>query len=289
MSPTSTITHPVTGSKRTALQARRGMAKPAYGGHASFLDEFTIRHEPRAALGRFFLRAEQALEEMGLRLSFGPFATLASLYEQHAGTWGELVPLFDARACTQPPETSACFLGRNAAGELVTAIAVRHYDLTGTTLKAEMESQRFFFPGAEVDAGGPDQISVTAPSAAHITGSLSYSGAFWIRPDYRGRKLPWILPQIARNYAVSAWDIDCDLSVGKRGFLRPDVAAMYHYNHVEEAFHFERSGRIFYEGVLVMADRLQMDSDLARFAGTEMAPELILESGRTDDKVAARG
>lgn len=261
-----------------------------FGGHSSFVDDLKLQHGPRDALGRFFLRAEEALENLGIRLSLGSFEELAALYGDHAATWGELVPLFDHRAC-EIDDRSLCLLGRDADGEIVTAIATRYFDLGGSSLKEEMESLRFFFPGRDTSAMAADDIRITAPSAARIDGALSYTGGFWVRPDHRGRQLPWILPQIARNYAVTAWNVPYDLSVGKRGFLRADVARMYHYNIVEEAFEFLREGRTHYEGVLVCADRTQIDADLAAYAANLPLPilggeGLLGDRGGANDRVS---
>ncbi len=279
---------PNNSSRPATILSRPIALKPTrFNGHKSFLDSLTIQHEPRGRLGRFFLRAEQALDELDIRLSVGTFEELAALYGAHAATWGELVPLFDHRAC-EIDERSLCLLGRNPEGAIVTAIATRFCGLAGTTLKEEMESLRFFFPGRDVGAMTRDRIVVTAPSAARLTGPLSYSGAFWIRPDHRGRQLPLILPQIVRNYAVATWNVPFDISVGKRGFLRPEVARTYRYNHVEEAFEFQRDGEVFYEGVLVFADRAQIERDLADYAENLPPVDLGLDRRRANDGVPAR-
>ena len=49
---------------------------------------------------------------------------------------------------------------------------------------------------------------VSATAARDVTGRVAYSGAAWVRPDYRGRSLALVLPRIAKAYAFTRWRPD---------------------------------------------------------------------------------
>jgi hypothetical protein len=53
-----------------------------------------------------------------------------------------------------------------------------------------------------------ETCTVTSKVAREVTGRVLYSGAAWVRPDFRGRSLALIMPRLAKAYAYTLWRPD---------------------------------------------------------------------------------
>src|ERR1051325_3761749 len=81
----------------------------------SWLSAITINHGPAELLGRFFLKADEALQARGITLSFGTFDELVATNAANTDTWHPLIPLFNPKNGPLTPDKSLCLLGRDAA------------------------------------------------------------------------------------------------------------------------------------------------------------------------------
>ena len=101
-----------------------------------------------------------------------------------------------------------CLIGRNRVGETVATHAVRLYDWASTSFAEEAESLRLFYADPTRMKYPNETCRVSAAAAHDVTGRVAYSGAAWVRPDYRGRSLALVLPRLAKAYAFTRWRPD---------------------------------------------------------------------------------
>lgn len=174
----------------------------------AFVDHLVTDHGPSELLGPFFLEADATARRAGVLLTIGDFSELVALNNGNRDNWGPLIPLFDPANGPLHEDRAFCLIGRNAAGEAVAAHAVRLFHWIGTSFTEEAESLRLFYADAAVRKYPQETCIVTAPSAREVTGHVAYSGAAWVRPDYRGRSLALILPRLAKAYAFTRWRPD---------------------------------------------------------------------------------
>ncbi len=64
-------------------------------GRRSFLADVVIEHGPRDVLGRLFLKADTALREKGIFVSFADYDELRAANKANADSWSPLLPVFD--------------------------------------------------------------------------------------------------------------------------------------------------------------------------------------------------
>ena len=174
----------------------------------TFITRLVIDYGPRELLGPFFLDADAAARRAGVLLTIGDFSELVRLNNANRDNWGPLIPLFDPANGPLPEDQAFCLIGRNAAGEAVAAHAMRLFDWVGTSFTDEAESLRLFYADAVVRKYPQETCTVSAPTAREVTGRVVYSGAAWVRPDYRGRSLALVLPRLAKAYAFTRWRPD---------------------------------------------------------------------------------
>jgi hypothetical protein len=201
---------------RTSLQVSK---------HGSFIEQVVVDYGPSELLGPFFVKADAAARRAGVFLTVGDFSELVAVNRANRNNWAPLIPLFDPKNGALPPEKAFCLIGRNERGEAVAAHAVRRYDWPNTSFVEEAESHRLFYADPERMKFPQETCSVSAPYAREVTGRVAYSGAAWVRPDYRGRALALVLPRLAKAYAFTLWRPDFIVSwmtetVYKRGLLQ---------------------------------------------------------------------
>jgi hypothetical protein len=193
--------------------------------NGSFIEQVAVNHGPSELLGPFFVEADAAARRAGVFLTLGDFSELVAVNRANGDNWAPLIPLFDPRNGPLPPEKAFCLIGRNERGEAVAAHAVRRYDWPNTCFTEEAESHRLFYADPARMKYPQETCRVSAPYAREVTGRVAYSGAAWVRPDYRGRALALVLPRLAKAYAFTLWRPDFIVSwmteaTFKRGLLQ---------------------------------------------------------------------
>ena len=175
---------------------------------STFVDRLVIDHGPIQLLEPFFLDADAAARRAGVRLTLGDFAELVALNDANRDNWGPLIPLFDPANGSLHNDQAFCLIGRNHAGEAVATHAMRLFHWPATSFKEEGESLRLFYSETAHRKYPHETCTITARSACEVRGYVAYSGAAWVRPDYRGRALALVLPRLAKAYAFTRWRPD---------------------------------------------------------------------------------
>src|SRR5262245_41587696 len=171
--------------------------------HKALFDQITVIHGPAALIGRFLLKAEHALHQRGLEVSFASMDELLAVNEKNRETWLPLFPLFNPTLNSLNKVNSFCILGYNQQGEAVAAQAGRLFEWAETNLYDEATSLRMFYDAPDKSKNTHERCIVTALAAKGVTGRVVFSGAAWYRRDYRGKQLVEILPRLARAYAYT--------------------------------------------------------------------------------------
>lgn len=244
----------------------------------SFIDDLTIQHEPRAALGRYFLRAERSLQQRGLSVSYISAADLCAVNAQNQSSWGKLIPVLDARQNTIDPADILCLGAFDAGGVLVACVAARRITIE-TNVKAEMESLQFFYGHAAAAKRETDAFTVTAPSAGFLRGDIVYLGGLWVHPKQRQDALSVEMTRLVRFAALAAWRPDYEVTIVTRAFLRADIAHAYAFKSIEPGFVYTMNGSVVWHGVFAWSDRAMVLSNLAsNLAGYER--DSLVHAGR---------
>jgi len=212
MSEISTFPRVTSGPAANAERATPPEERAALGQHPNIVpdnnlrlpDALTIKHGPAPLLARFVLAADQAARRIGVALRVRhDFDALVQVNEHYAarGMWYPLLDAFNPRRTELTPESSYWISGENEDGEIVLTSACRIYDWRGTNLA---EQARALWYGR--DLGQP--CVVTAEAGQLITGIAAWGGASWVRPDFRGKHLSYLVPRILKAYACARWPVD---------------------------------------------------------------------------------
>ena len=183
-------------------------------------DALTVRHGPARLLGRFILEADKAARAAGLRLRLRhDFEELHRINQQEvkSGNWYPLINTFNPACSDIGPENGFWLSGENELGEIVMTFAARIYYWPDTTLEEQAVAMLY-----GRDEG--QRCIITADAAKLISGVVMSSGAAWLRPDYRRRRLSRLLPRIAKAYAISRWPLDFTFGYVTRALVEKGFA-----------------------------------------------------------------
>lgn len=207
--------------------------EPRTSAPRSFLADVVIDFGPRDVLARLFLKADTELRRLGVTLSIAGLDELVAVNRQHGDSWRPILPLFDPAFGGIDERNAFAVLGRNAAGEVVTAQACRLYDLTAHSLKEEIESLRVFYANPARSKLPGEAMLVTAPSAATTYGRCVFSGGAWYRPDYRRKGVIHAVAPAIRALAYTRWQSDFVFSFMVEELVAAGTAARARFPHVE--------------------------------------------------------
>jgi hypothetical protein len=199
-------------------------------------DALTIEHGPSRFLAHFILEGDKAARQKDVRLRLRhDFKELAYVNRQHtrSASWYPLIDALDPAMTDLAPGNSFWLSGENSAGDIVTTWVARIYDWRGTNLA---EQARVLWYGE--DTGQPCEI--TADAATMISGVVVVGGAFWVRPDFRGKHLSFLVPRIGKAYACARWPIDWSFCYIGIENVRKGLAANYGQRHLSHS--------VFYPG-----------------------------------------
>ena len=172
------------------------------------LPNLTLRHGPHDQLGRFFLRAVEAVQEKGVELSFTTLDDLVVINAANQATWMPLFPTFDPRLSMLTPSNAFCIVGRDRSGDVVVTQAGRLFEWTNTNLEKECKTLRFFYDDPHRQALPDEACEVTAETASQISGRVTFIGALWYRPDIRALGISPYMARIGRMYGYTRWAPD---------------------------------------------------------------------------------
>jgi GNAT superfamily N-acetyltransferase len=179
-------------------------------------EALTVKHGPAPLLSRFVLEADKAARRAGMKMLLRHDFDELHWLNQHqvaAGTWFALIDMFDSQRTDISPENAFWISGENDAGEIIATFAARIYHWPDTNLAEQAVAMMY-----GRDDGQP--CVITAEAAHIISGVVMSSGAAWVHPDYRGRRLSRLLPRTAKAYASARWPLDWTM-----GYVTPSLAA----------------------------------------------------------------
>ncbi|MEM7405305.1 MAG: hypothetical protein AAF458_08425 [Pseudomonadota bacterium] len=268
---------------------RPARPKPTGGSRhvKSFLEDLRIDYGPMGLLGRFFLRADQAVRERGITLAFADLPTVRAVNKQVQDPWWDLMPMFDCEAHSFSPNRSLALLGYNADGDVVASQAARVYDLRESNLHGAVADLSLFYGSAERPAGATCQV--TAAAGEQISGFVTYSGCGWYRPDYRGRLLSTILPRISRALALAMWNAQYTISFIDWKLVRKGVSERYGYRNADDGVHIDGMFDGDFYGALAWMPRERLLEDLQTYLGESLAQIDRMVGGRGDEVRVAKG
>jgi len=192
----------------------------------SILNDIVVERGPTDVLGPYFLHVELETRRRGVALEFCTPEQLLAANVDNRESWLPLVPMFDPKFGLIRSDNAFCVLGRNTKGEVVTANAILRYDWDATDFVDEATSLRLFYADPEKMRQPGEECIITTSRARCIRGSAAFSGAAWVRHDYRRRGLSELLPRFIKAYAAARWQLDVIFgmmaeSVERRGLARP--------------------------------------------------------------------
>ncbi len=203
--------------------------------HRRLLDQITLLHGPQDLLGRFFLVADAAGKDQGVKLRLrADFEGLVALNQQHRASWTPMSPIFDPEQSNLRIDSAFWLEAYDDSGATVATHAARLFDWPETTAVDEIRALRVFYedPAPHIAAG--ESVEFDGSAVSHIKGRTVYGGALWVRPDYRRRGLTTILPRISRAYAFTRWGTDFHWS-----FVEPKTHT-FGVPHASGPFHVEQ-------------------------------------------------
>jgi hypothetical protein len=193
-----------------------------------------VKYGPAGVLGRFFLWADAAAQERGVKLYFASWQDLVAANRANPDSWRPLAPIFDPDLSDIRPEMGFVLIGRDKDGDIVATQAARLYDWS-TSLEDEAASLRMFYADPAAAFARGDRCEVATPVAKNITGRVVFSGAGWYRRDFRKKGLATILPRISRAYAFTRWNSDFTISLMADAVLAGGMAERSGYTKIEPA------------------------------------------------------
>lgn len=231
-----------------------------------FLAGLRIDHGPIGLLGRYFLFVDHYLRARGVTLTLASLEDASRLHERNRQSWNLFPPMLDTRLSDIPKSRSYCLLGIDGNGAVVTSQGGQVFDLAGSSLTRLIKDQSFFYgPGGKPGPAQPT-CDIWAPVADSITGQVVYSGALWVRPDYRGHKFASLLPRLSRAYALAHWGTDYTVAFISNQSAQTPLLQMYGYSKLEQGFLMAGiPGVGDVTGPLMWMDRAELADDLAAF------------------------
>lgn len=185
----------------------------------------------RSLFNRAFAKGIKDCAALGVDLRFSTLKELHCANRENADSWRPLLPIFSPYCNLIAPGTYICLLGRNKYNEVVLAQGARLFDWRGTSFHDEAESLRLFYGAPDEHRGPGEAIVVTAPAARVIGGRVAYTGAHWVRPDYRRKGLTAITPRMAKALAMTIWKVDCFATIMAKDIFERGVAERAGYPH----------------------------------------------------------
>ena len=171
------------------------------------LSDVRLVHGPCALLARYFALADAFARNRGILLRVRTdFDRLLQLNEQNTESWAPLAPMFNPNHCDLSRDQAFWIEGVDEAGETAVIHASRLYDHGDRSIADDLRSLQVFYddPRPHVAAGA--YVDVSAPSAHHISGRVTFAGALWVRPDCRRLGFTKFVPRLTRAFALTQWN-----------------------------------------------------------------------------------
>lgn len=251
---------------------------PAAADHLpSVFDSLQIVRGDAGVLGRYLLRAETELADIGVRIVRRTLADLRAVLDVNLASWGGVAPAFDSRQTRYRDADLMVLIAYDRAGQAVGTIAQRRYDLGDQSLAQAIEDLSFLY-GGHPDAD-PTRITfeVTAPAAQLIRGRVVFSGALWAHPSMRGSGLVPHLHMLVRACVQSQWEMDTEVLVGRQKLTREALQDQFRLAGCEPGYKHCIDGQTIYDGYLFWTPRAHIETTLAAALAGDIVPASAAE------------
>jgi GNAT superfamily N-acetyltransferase len=256
----------------------------------SFLEGLRLDHGPIPEIARFLMAAESVVRATGITLSFASIRELVDLQERNEVSWPLLAPWMSAKFAPLDDDNSYCLLGRSAQGRVVASQAGRIYRLGETSLAEIVADQSMIYGKPHVPVGNEPHITLTAPVAQQIRGTIVYSGGLWVAPDYRGHKLASLLPRMSRAYALGRFNTETTYCVVSEQIAASPLFAMYGYSRRQPGFSLYEGNNCFYTASLLWMPAQELVADMNTMREQLVAEiDRAISAGRRNDVTRAVG
>jgi hypothetical protein len=249
-------------------------------------EQITIEHGPRNLLARFFLLADHAARQRGVRLYLRQDLDELVAFNEAARGGRYRLGIFHPDYSALDADNAYWIEGRDATGAIVATQAGRLFDWTDTDLRRELCSLRMFYADPIAHALPGEHCSITSPSAERVCGQVTYSGGAWYSRDFRGCGLSTILPRISRAYAYTRWRSQFTISFVEDVLVQKSVVQRYGYTNIEPRVLFRDTLMGDMDLNLVWMDEAEMLADLASFVSRHEGGGLD-EADRRDHAISA--
>jgi len=206
---------------------------PTARSRKSILNDIVVKAGPADVLGPYFLHVELETRRRGVVLEFCTPEDLLAANEANRQSWMPLVPMFNPRYGVIKADNAFCVIGRNAMGEPVTANSIIKYDWSETNFVQEATSLRLFYSDPMTMRQSGEQCIISSTRAHCIRGTAAFSGAAWVRQDYRGLGLSALLPRFIKAYAAARWDLDVIFGMMAEAVVRHGFARQFGYDQLD--------------------------------------------------------
>ena len=115
----------------------------------------------------------------------------------------------------------------------MTANSIIKYDWPETDFVEEATSLRLFYADPQCMQQPGEQCIITSSRARCIRGRAAFSGAAWVRADYRGLGLSEFLPRLIKAYAASQWSLDCIFGMMAEAVEKRGLAPRFGYDNID--------------------------------------------------------
>jgi GNAT superfamily N-acetyltransferase len=201
----------------------------------TILEQIGIVHGPRDLLARYFSFADEKARDLGLRLRISQdFERLIALNEQHSDNWPRLSPIFNPKYNDLRNGTAFLIEGIDEFGDTALTSAGRLYDHGERSLADALRSLHVFYDDPAPHVAAAESVKVTAPSAEHLCGHIMFSGAMWVRPEYRRHGFTKIIPRLTRGCALTRWNTPVFWAYIDHDLDKIGVTRAYGSWHVED-------------------------------------------------------
>jgi hypothetical protein len=254
----------------------------------SILEQMSLVHGPRELIARYIAHADRAARELGvqLRLSWD-FERLIALNLQNHDSWPTLSSIFNPKYNSLRRDNAFLIEGVDEDGATVMTSAGRLYDHGDRSVADDLRSLRVFYDRPEEHVAAGERIEVTAPMAEHLCGRIMFSGAVWVRPDYRRNGLTKIIPRLTRSYALAQWNTPVFWAYIDHDLEKIGVARAYGSWHVEDRIITHMPSWRGDHDILFMS--MGQATLIRDIAGSLEAHELKTRAGRwIDNAIAAK-
>jgi hypothetical protein len=198
------------------------------------LDAVTIDHGPRDLLGRFFLLADRAIRNQGLRLAYcGDFSVLKAINEANRASWYPLLPCFDVRGGAGPH--NAYFFLAYDAEEIVATQVGRVYDMPhGFTEHCRSLRLMYDDPAKAIDGESCTLLGDAGRAGEAIRGRVVFSGGTWCKPGKaRGRGFAGLLARLSRSFALARFGTEWTVSSVRSSHIAGGLMRAYGYTRLD--------------------------------------------------------